>query len=96
MQDPDLRAAKFGLFCSNAVLLSAALAYGYWAGGDRYHFEWDWSATVTHVLFVALLSWMLIPSTRLDDGHLDDTGNSFALRLGKATKRCLRRLKLRL
>lgn len=95
MAGPDLRAAKFGLFARLVVIFTLVIVSGY-SFSDKYRFEWDWADYLATAGFILLLSWLLVPSTRLDDGHLDDTTDSFALRLGKATKRCLRRLKLRL
>lgn len=89
----EITRLKWTLFARNAALLTLALVGGYWLGGEKYHFERDWSAYLMNGLFVILLSWLLLPNFRLDDGHLNDTSHGFALRLGKATKRCLRRLK---
>lgn len=91
----EMRRVRIGIFARNVVLLTIAITATYYFHGDRYHFEWDWSATVMTTIFILLLSWCLTPSLRLDDGHLDDAGDSFALRVGKATKRGLRRLKIR-
>lgn len=89
----ELRRVRIGIFARNVVLLTIAITATYYFNGDRYHFTWDWSATVMTTIFILLLSWCLTPSLRLDDAHLDDPSNSLALRLGKAAKRGLRRLK---
>lgn len=85
---------KTGFFARNVVLLTIAITATYYFNGDRYHFTWDWSATVMTTIFILLLSWCLVPSFSLDEAHLEDPSNSLALRLGKATKRGLRRLKV--
>lgn len=91
----EIRRLKITIFARNVVLLTVAIAAGYWLGGDRYHWQWVPEAIIPTAIFILLLSWLLTPSLRLDDSHLDDAGDGFALRLGKLTKRCLRRLKLR-
>jgi hypothetical protein len=91
MADPGLRAVKFGIFARNVVLLTIAVVFFAYTG--PYYFEYAAADILATAAFVLLLSWCLTPSLRLDNGRLDDTGNSFALRLGKATKRGLRRLK---
>lgn len=89
----ELTRLKWTLFARNVVLLTAGIVSAYWMRGDLYRFDWAPMDTVATTAFILLLSWLLLPNFRLDDGHLDDTGNSFALRAGKATKRTLRRLK---
>lgn len=89
--DPDLRAVKFGIFARNAVLLTITAVYFAYTG--PYYVTYEAADIFATAAFVLLLSWCLTPSLRLDDGSLDDTSNGFALRLGKATKRGLRRLK---
>lgn len=84
------------LFARNVVLFTAGITAGYWISGDKYRFEWEPMDTIATGVFILLLSWLLLPRFRLDDSHLDDSTNSFALRLGKLTKRSLRRLKLSL
>lgn len=94
MEEPNLRAIKFGIFARFFVLLSIALVYKILMDHTRPDISGADIAALT--TFVLLLSWLLTPRLRVDDGHLDDTGDGFALRLGKAAKRGLRLLKLRL
>lgn len=89
----ELRRLKFTIFARNAFLLTIAITAGYWLGGDRYHFSFAPADYVATGVFIALLSWLLLPNFRLDDGHLENAPDSFALRLGKLTKRTTRRLK---
>jgi hypothetical protein len=89
----DLREIKFGLFARNVVLLTIAVVYLAYTG--PYYVTYELPDYLATAVFVLLLSWCLVPNLRLD-GHLEDPSNSFALRLGKATKRGLRRLKLSL
>jgi hypothetical protein len=86
---------KWTLFARNVVLLTLAIIGGYWIGGDRYHFTFGPMDYLATGAFILLLSWLLLPNIRLNGSHLDDASDGFALRLGKATKRGLRRLKLR-
>jgi hypothetical protein len=90
----ELTRLKWTAFARNVVLLTLAIIGGYWIGGDKYRFEWALMDTIATGGFILLLSWLLLPNFGLRDGHLDDASNSFALRLGKAAKRGLRRLKL--
>lgn len=91
MHDKDPRAIKFGLFCSSCVLLTISIIW--LANTGPYYGTYELPDYIATGVFVALLSWLLLPDIRLDRGHLDDPGNGFALRLGKATKRCLSLLK---
>jgi len=91
MPDPDLRSIRFGIFARFVVLLTIAMVYRAYTG--PYYGPVGWADLVAGAVFVLLLSWCLTPSLRLNDGSLDDTGNSLALRLGKLTKRTLRSLK---
>ena len=79
-----------GLFARNVVLLTIVIVAGY-SLSDKYRFEWAPADYIATAAFVLLLSWLLLP--RVDDRHLDNAPNGFALRLGKATKRGLGRLK---
>lgn len=92
----ELSRLKWTAFARNVVLLTLAVAGGYWIGGDKYRFEWAPMDTIATGVFILLLSWLLLPNFGLRDGHLNDTGDGFALRLGKAAKRGLRLLKSRL
>jgi|GEM_PF-6883078 len=91
MPDPDLRSVKFGIFARFVVLFSIAVVYRVWTG--PYYGPISVADTLALIVWVLLISWCLTPSLRLNDGGLDDTSNSLALRLGKRTKRTLRSLK---
>jgi hypothetical protein len=90
----ELTRLKWIAFARNFVLLTLAIIGGYWINGDKYRFEWAPMDTVATGAFIVLLSWLLLPGFRLDEAHLEDPSNSLALRLGKAAKRGLRRLKV--
>jgi hypothetical protein len=87
----DPRSIRFGLFARFAVLLAIAVIYK--ASTGPYYGTYEVADIIATVIFILLLSWCLTPSLRLDNGGLEEPGNSLALRLGKATKRGLRFLK---
>jgi hypothetical protein len=88
----ELSRLKWTAFARNVVLLTLAVIGGYWIGGDKYRFEWAPMDTIATGGFILLLSWLLLPDFRLDDGHFNEATESLALRWGKAAKRTLRRL----
>lgn len=85
-----MREIMIGLFARNVVLLTIVIVAGY-SLSDKYRFEWAPADYIATAAFVLLLSWLLLP--RLDNRHFDDAPDGVALRLGKAAKRGLRRLK---
>lgn len=88
----ELRRARIGIFAGIVVMLTIAIVYR--ANTGPYYGTYEWADYAATAIFILLFGWCLTPNLRLD-GHLDDAGNSFALRLGKATKHGLRRLKIR-
>lgn len=54
------------------------------------HTSFGWMDNLLFLLFIPLLAWLI--SSRDRSSH-DEPGKSFALRLGQACKRALRRLK---
>lgn len=54
------------------------------------HVSFGWMDNLLLLLFIPLLAWLI--SSRNRSAH-DETGQSFALRLGQTCKRALRRLK---
>jgi len=54
------------------------------------HTSFGWMDTLLFLLFIPLLAWLISNGDRTPK---DETGDSFALRLGQACKRALGRLK---
>jgi hypothetical protein len=80
MKHPVSFAAALAMVVMMAVIVMSR--------GD--HVSFGWMDNLLFLLFIPLLAWLI--SSRDRSAH-DEPGESFALRLGQACKRTLRRLK---